>query len=146
MEFLVLIFLIGRWTVSWWSVHLVGGWMVNGRWLAGRQLVFSGSLVGGFKKTRILIDRTQNNSLLIKRFFFAFSLTYKLQQLKMKTIMHLLSNITYIEFQNYSFFFEVHFEAGAPQMQTNYLKYGAYSFDMLSIYSFTKTSINKYFR
>ena len=31
MEFMVLIFLIGRWLVDWFSVHLVGG-----RWSVGR--------------------------------------------------------------------------------------------------------------
>ena len=31
MEFLVLIFLIGRWPVGWWSVHLVSGRLVGGR-------------------------------------------------------------------------------------------------------------------
>ena len=32
MEFMVLIFLIGRWLVDWFSVHLVGGRLVSGRW------------------------------------------------------------------------------------------------------------------
>ena len=32
MEFMVLIFLIGQWLVDWFSVHLVGGRLVSGRW------------------------------------------------------------------------------------------------------------------
>ena len=32
MKFLVLISLIGRWSVSRWSVHLVGSRLVGGRW------------------------------------------------------------------------------------------------------------------
>ena len=47
MEFLVLIFLIGRRSVGHWSVHLVSGRLVGGRWSVG-QLV-GGRLVGGFK-------------------------------------------------------------------------------------------------
>ena len=42
MEFLVLIFLIGRWSVNWWLVHLVGGCLVGWKVVGGR-------LVGGFK-------------------------------------------------------------------------------------------------
>ena len=32
MTFLILIFLVGRWSVSQWSLHLVGGRMVGDRW------------------------------------------------------------------------------------------------------------------
>ena len=43
-----------------WSVHLVSGWLVGGRWkvvgwLVGRWLVVHGRLVGGFKKTQLKI-------------------------------------------------------------------------------------------
>ena len=43
-EFLVLIFLIGRWSIGQWLVHLVGGGLLVA------QLVY-GQLVGGFTKT-----------------------------------------------------------------------------------------------
>ena len=33
MEFLFLTFFIGRWSVCQWSVHLIVGWLVSGRWL-----------------------------------------------------------------------------------------------------------------
>ena len=61
MEFLAFIFLIGRWSVGWWSVDLVSGWFVGGRrkvigWSVGRWSVVRSRLVGDFKKTpRIVI-------------------------------------------------------------------------------------------
>ena len=57
MELLVLRFLIGWWSVGRWPVHLVGGWLVTGRWLVfiwlvGRLSVVGGRLVLGFKEIR----------------------------------------------------------------------------------------------
>ena len=46
-EFLVLRFLIDR-----WSVHLVGGWLFVGRRLVFLWLVGKLSVIGGFKETR----------------------------------------------------------------------------------------------
>ena len=41
IEFLVLKFFIGRWSVDWWLVDIVSSWLVGGRWL-----VIGGQLVG----------------------------------------------------------------------------------------------------
>ena len=56
MEFLVLVFLIGQWSIGRCSVHLVGAWLIGGRcsvvgWSIGKWLVVGGWLVDGFKRT-----------------------------------------------------------------------------------------------
>ena len=68
--FLVLKFLTSRWSFGWWSVHLVGGWLVGDRWSVvgwsvGRWSVVGGRLVGGFKETLFKSMKTRKLLLLL---------------------------------------------------------------------------------